>query len=106
MMFKFSQRQSCLKNRPLQRHVFVEALDTSQKLINPCFARRHHVCDVHYESQSYFGLPRRTIRNNSNIIILFQQTLKDVEQIYRDNARFDMSYEEFKQLCREAWKQI
>ena len=87
--------------------VFVEALDTSQKLINPCFARRrHHVCDVHYGSQSYFGLPRRTIRNNSNIIILFQQTLKDVEHIYRDNAGFDMSYEEFKQLCREAWKQI
>ena len=55
--------------------------------------------------QSYFDLPKRTIRNNSNIIILFQQTLKDVEHIYRDIAGFDMSYDEFKSLCREAWKE-
>ena len=41
-------------------------------------------------------------RNNSNVIILFQQTFKDVEHIYRDIAGFDMSYDEFKSLCREA----
>ena len=50
-------------------------------------------------------MPKLTIRNNSNIIILFQQTLKNVEHIYRDIAGFDMSYEEFKELCREAWKE-
>ena len=44
-----------------------------------------------------FGLQERTIRNNSNVIILFQLTLRDVENI-------DLSYEEFKDLCREAWK--
>ena len=38
---------------------------------------------------------QKTIRNNSKIIILFQQTLKDVEHIYRDIAGFDMSYDEF-----------
>ena len=86
--------------------VFDDMLDSNQKLIDPFFTRgRHNDLDVYYLSQSYFDLPLRTIRNNSNIIILFQQTLKDVMNIYSDIAGFDMSYEEFKSLCREAWKE-
>ena len=85
--------------------VFDDMLDSNQKLIDPFFTRgRHNDLDVYYLSQSYFDLPKRTIRNNSNIIILFQQILKDVEHIYRDIAGFDMSYDEFKSLCREAWR--
>ena len=85
--------------------VFDDMLDTSQKLIDPFFTRgRHNDLDVYYLSQSYFDLPKRTIRNNSNIIILFQQTLKDVQHIYTDIAGFDMSYVEFKSLCKEAWR--
>ena len=85
--------------------VFDELLDTSQKLIDPFFTRgRQNDLDVYYLSQSYFDLPKRTIRNNSNIIILFQQTLKDVQHIYTDIAGFDMSYDEFKSLCKEAWR--
>ena len=49
-------------------------------------------------------MPKGTIRNNSNIT-LFQQTLKDVEHIYRDIAGFDMSHDLFKSLCREARKE-
>ena len=79
--------------------VFDDMLDSNQKLIDPFFTRgRHNDLDVYYLSQSYFDLPKRTIRNNSNIIILFQQTLKDVEHIYRDIAGFDMSNDEFKSL--------
>ena len=33
--------------------------------------------DVFYFSQSYFGLPRQNIRDNSDIKILFRQTLSD-----------------------------
>ena len=85
--------------------VFDDMLDSNQKLIDPFFTRgRHTDLDVYYLSQSYFDLPKRTNRNNSNIIILFQQTLKDVEHIYRDIAGFDMSNDEFKSLCREAWR--
>ena len=84
--------------------VFDDMLDANQKLIDPFFTRgRHKNCDVYYLAQSYFDLPKRTIRNNSNIVILFKQTLKDVENLYRDIAGFDMSYEEFKQLCKESW---
>ena len=86
--------------------VFDDILDSNQKLIDPFFTRgRHNDLDVYYLAQSYFDLPKRTKRNNSNIIILFQQTLIDVEHIYRDIAGFDMSYDEFKSLCRETWKE-
>ena len=86
--------------------VFDEMSDSNQKIIDPFFTRgRHNLCDVYYLSQSYFEVPKRTIRNNSIILILFQQTMEDIEHIYRDIAGFDMSYEEFKSLCREAWKE-
>ena len=50
-------------------------------------------------------MPKRSKRNNSNKIILFNQTLKDIEQIYRDVAGYDMNYDEFKELCRKSWEE-
>ena len=85
--------------------VFDDMLDSNQKLIDPFFTRGRYIdLDVQYLSQSYFDLPTRTIRNNSNLLIFFKQTLKDVEHTYRDIAGFDMSYDEGTNLCREAWK--
>ena len=38
------------------------------------YSRGHHYnCDTIYISQNYFRLPRQTIRENSNLIILFPQ---------------------------------
>ena len=51
--------------------------------IDEFFTRgRHEDLDVYYISQSYFGLPRQSIRNNSDILILFKQTLRDVQSMY------------------------
>ena len=41
--------------------------------------------------QSFFDLPKTTIRNDSSINILLKQTLKDVEKHYRDDAGLDVS---------------
>ena len=48
-------------------------------------------------------MPKRTKRNISKKSFLFNQTLKDIEHIYRDVAGYDMSYDEFKELCRKSW---
>ena len=45
---------------------------------------RHEDLDVYYFSQSYFCLPRQSIRNNSDLLILFKQTLGDVQSMYYD----------------------
>ena len=87
--------------------VFDDILGSSNsRFIDQFFIRgRHSNLDIYYLSQSYFDLPKRTIRNNSNKIFLFNQTLKDIEHIYRDLAGYDMNYDEFKDLCRKSWEE-
>ena len=43
----------------------------------------HENLDVSYINHSYFCLPRQSIRNNIDRLILFKQTLRDVESKYR-----------------------
>ena len=67
---------------------------SNSRFIDHFFIRgRHNNLDIYYLSQSYFDLPKRTKRNNSNEIILFNQTLKDIEHIYRDVSGYDMNCE-------------
>ena len=72
--------------------------------IDEFFTRgRHEDLDVYYISQSYFALPRQSIRNNSDRLILFKQTLRDVQSMYYDIGAYDMKYDEFKEMCHRAW---
>ena len=80
---------------------FLGARNSSQK--NDFFTRgRHEHSDVCYFSQSSFGLPRQSIRINSDRLILFKQTLRDVESMYKDIGVYDIKYDEFKEMCRKA----
>ena len=64
---------------------------------------RQNNCDTFYISQSYFRLPRHSIRENSNFTILFSQDAKNLQHIYADHCEGDMSLEEFKRFCRTVW---
>ena len=64
---------------------------------------RHNNCDVIYITQNYFRLPRHTIRENANFIILFPQDVKNLNHIYSDHCSFDMDLDEFKQFCHRVW---
>ena len=78
-------------------------LSKQESNIDLFFTRgRHSNIDIYYISQSYFHLPKNTIRNNSNIIILFKQTLRDIILLFLDIAGLDVNLEEWKQLCRKA----
>ena len=61
---------------------------------------RHNNCDTIYIAQNYFRLPRHTIRENSNFIILFPQDTKNLTHIHADS---DISLMEFKQFCHGVW---
>ena len=65
---------------------------------------RHKNFDIYYISRSYFHLPKNAIRNNSNTITLFKQTLRDIKLLFQDIAGLDMNLEEWKKLRREAWE--
>ena len=84
--------------KPLNEYgiiVFHDILGSSNgRIIDQFFIRgRYNTLDIYYLSQSYFDLPKITIRKNSNKIILFNQTLKDIEHIYRDVAGYDTNYD-------------
>lgn len=69
---------------------------------------RHNNVDVFYISQSYFRLPRQTIRENSNFLILFPQDEKNLRHIYEDrcsNDSNDLSYDLFKLFCNNVWNE-
>ena len=74
--------------------------------IDEFFTRgRREDLDVYYISQSNFALPRQSIRNYSDRLILFKQTLRDVQSMYHNIGAFDMIYDEFKDMCRVAWSE-
>ena len=63
---------------------------------------RHNNCDTFYLAQNYFRLPRTTIRENANLIILFRQDAKNLNHIHADHCS-DISLEEFRKFCQKAW---
>ena len=64
---------------------------------------RHNNCDTFYISQNYFLLPRQTIRENTNFIILFPQDMKNLNHIHADHCANDMTLDEFKKFCVSIW---
>jgi len=64
---------------------------------------RHSNVDCFYLSQNYFKLPRQTIRENANFIILFPQDAKNINNIYNDHVSSDMPKEEFRKFCKKSW---
>ena len=63
---------------------------------------RHNNCDTFYISQNYFRLPRQTIRENANLIILFPQDAKNINHIHADHCT-DIDIKEFKDFCHGVW---
>ena len=66
---------------------------------------RHENLVFNYINQSYFGLPRQSVRTNSDKIILFKQTLRDVESVYKDVGWYDIAYCEFEGMWCNAWSE-
>ena len=67
---------------------------------------RHNNCDTFYISQNYFLLPRQTIRENANFIILFRQDMKNLQHIHADHCGTDMTLDEFKKFCEKVWSAV
>ena len=81
VVFKVDFFNFCLLGCNINLVVFDDMLGAqNSSQISDFYTRgRHDDLEVYYISQSYFSLPRQTIRNNSDIIILFKQTLRDVQ---------------------------
>lgn len=68
-----------------------------------CFSR-HKNTDCFYLSQTYSSIPKQLIRDNSNFIVIFKQDVTNLKHIYDDHVNVDMSFQQFKDMCGECWK--
>lgn len=77
----------------------------NQEVMSSYFTKsRHNNCNCIYLSQSFYDLPKRTIRNNCNFYILFKLTKRDQENIYHDLFSKIMEKNEFDLLVNNHWK--
>ncbi len=84
--------------------IFDDCILGSQDKAESYYTRgRHNNCDSFYISQYYFLLPRKTIRENANFIILFPQDDKNLNHIHRDHCT-NISLKEFLSFCRKCWE--
>ena len=74
--------------------------------IDQFFTRsRHNNINVFYITQSWYAIPKNTVRVKASIIYIFQQSKQDTQSLYNDIAGFDMSRQEFYSFCRDAWSE-
>jgi len=77
----------------------------NQDIMKSYFTRgRHKNVIVFYLSQSYFSLDRRSIRMNSNVLILFKLSNLDLQNLHRDRIQIDMPLKEFTDFCNNIWE--
>lgn len=66
---------------------------------------RHHCVDCFYLSQTYTRIPKHLIRDNANMLIIFKQDDLNLKHLYNDHVNTDVSFDEFKNICAECWKE-
>ena len=64
---------------------------------------RHNNVDTIYIAQNYFRLPRQTVRENANLMMLFNQDAKNLNHIYQDHCT-DIPFSEFNKFCNDVWR--
>lgn len=86
--------------------IFDDVVCDNQSIIRDYFSfGRHKNIDCFYLCQTYSSIPKQLVRDNANLIIIFQQDNTNLKHIYDDHVTTDMSFDMFKQLCSHCWKE-
>lgn len=86
--------------------VFDDVAWESQTKIQSYFSMgRHKNIDVFYLTQSYARLPKHLLRDNASMLIIFKQDNLNLKHIWEDHLISDISYDTFKKLCEQCWKE-
>ena len=92
----------------LQRNLLVldDVMLGPQNKVEAYFTRgRHNNIDVIYIAQSYFRLPRQTIRENANLFMFFLQDRKNLVHIFNDHCAGDgIPFDIFCKFCNDVWR--
>ena len=85
--------------------IFDDVATCNQNIIRYffCFGR-HKNTDVFYLCQTHSSIPKRLIRDNANLIIIFKQDVTNLKHIYDNHVNVDMSFQQFIDMCSFCWK--
>ena len=84
--------------------VFDDVMIDKQNNIEKYFAQgRHSNVDCFYLCQTFSRIPKRVIRDNANLLILFKQDEMNLKHVYNNHVGTDMSYHEFWDVCKTCW---
>lgn len=81
------------------------ACDKQEKIRDYFCMGRHKCVESFYLCQTYTRIPKHLIRDNANFLVLFKQDDTNLHHIYNDHVGTDMTFEQFKLLCSECWKE-
>lgn len=92
--------------KPNSLIIFDDIVCCNQNLMREyfCFGR-HKNTDCFYLCQTYSSIPKQLIRDNANMLVIFQQDATNLKHIYDDHINTDMPFQDFKDLCSTCWQQ-
>lgn len=92
--------------RPNSVMLFDDVACERQNHIRDYFAMgRHNNIDSIYMCQTYSRIPKQLVRDNANFIIIFKQDDMNLRHIYNDHVNTDMTFNQFKEICAQAWNE-
>ena len=93
--------------KDLKKLMIFDDVRAREPVINEYFCRgRHNNCNMIYLNQNLFSLDRQSVRENCNLIILFEQRCKVLISIYQDFFNnVELSYNDFANICNKVWKE-
>lgn len=86
--------------------IFDDCMLERQNPIESYYTRgRHSSVQCLYISQSYFEIPKKTIRDNSSLVILFKLPNTNLWHVYNDHFSTDMTWKEgkFQKFANKVW---
>jgi len=91
----------CKKSRSIM--VFDDVMLEKQEPIEKYFTMgRHGGADCFYLTHNYFRIPKQAIRDNANLIVLFNQDVKNLRGIHDTFVGGDMPFDEFRKFFSEC----
>ena len=84
--------------------IFDDVLLDKQRIMEEYYTKgRHNSTQAFYISQSFFVLPKGSIRDNANLLILFELDDINIQNIHRQIVSKDMDLDTFRKFCKKVW---
>ena len=93
--------------KDLKKLMIFDDVRAKEPVNNEYFCRgRHSNCNMIYLNQNLFSLDRQSVRENCNLIILFEQRGKVLASIHQDfSNNVELSYNDLANICHKVWKE-